>query len=239
MSSKTLEGPRAPALKTPVKQLIVLLHGYGADGQDLFPLHRLWQPILPHAVFIAPNAPEPCALNPMGYQWFDLDVANLQTNIENAQRGAPLNGMEELLQGARAASPVLNRFLDDELASYGLPGSQLALIGFSQGAKMALYTGLRRDPGPAAIIGYSGSLPGADRLAAEIKSRPQVLLAHGEADPIVPFAAMEQAASALKAAGVPVKTMAEPGLGHAISEAALTETGHLLAQVFASDHEKA
>lgn len=235
MAAVKLDGPRAAPLKAPVKQLVVLLHGYGADGQDLFPLHRVWQPILPHAAFVAPNAPQRCAINPMGYQWFDLDIANLEANIARAQRGEPMSGMQELLTGARSAAPILDQFLDDELARYGLPGSQLALIGFSQGAKMALYTGLRRDPGPAAIIGYSGSLPGADLLADEIKSRPPVLLAHGEADPVVPFAAMAEAAAALQAADVTVTTLPEPGLGHAISEAALVQTGQLLADVFAAD----
>ena len=180
-----LDGPRfGPLSRGPAQQLVVVLHGLGADGQDLIALAPHWARALPDVAFVAPDAPEPCDMGPYGRQWFSLQD----------RRPAAMAA------GARAARATLDAFLDAELARHSLPGSALALAGFSQGCMMALYTGLRRAVPPAAILGYSGALVAPETLAAEMTGRPPVLLVHGEADEVVPAAASHAAESALRAA---------------------------------------
>jgi phospholipase/carboxylesterase len=197
----SLTGPRlAPASGRAPKALIVLLHGVGADGQDLIGLAPYWAPHLPEAEFLAPDGPEPCDMAPFGRQWFSL------------QDRTPA----VMEAGLQATAPILNAFLDRALAERGLTDSDLALVGFSQGTMTALYTALRRPRPCAALVGYSGALLAAGSLARHIRSRPPVLLVHGEDDPVVPFAAMAAAETALQDAGVMVETLARPGLGHSI-----------------------
>ena len=172
-----LDGPRLEPRSGPARQLIVFLHGYGADGNDLIDIGRAWQGLLPHAAFVSPHAPEPCGQAPVGKQWFPLTFRD----------------PNERWIGANKAAPVLESFLDAELKRRNLPPSALALVGFSQGTMMALHVGLRRAVAPFAIVGYSGLLvvpPDADpdKLAAEIKSRPPVLLIHGDQDELDPGA---------------------------------------------------
>src|SRR5690349_21159626 len=162
-----LGGPRLDPRGGQAKRLVVFLHGYGADGNDLIDIGRAWQALLPDTAFVSPHAPEPCGQAPMGRQWFPLFTR------------AP----NERWDGARKAAPVIDRFLDAELARRKLPPSALALVGFSQGTMMALQVGLRRAAPPTAIVGYSGIfvLPdnaAPDSVAGEIKSRPPVLLVH-------------------------------------------------------------
>ncbi len=222
LDGRHLDGPRmGPASGGPAKQIVVLLHGLGADGQDLIGLAAEWAPALPDAAFVAPDAPEPCDMGPYGRQWFSL------------QDRSPA----VMAAGARAARAGLDAFLDAELAQAGLPGTALALAGFSQGCMMALYTGLRRTVPPAAILGYSGALLAAEALAAEMPplppgDRPPVLLVHGEADDIVPVQATRAAESALREAGVPVEALYRPGLGHGIDEAGLAAGRRWLAAAF-------
>lgn len=214
-----LDGPRiAPHDGGKAKQLVVLLHGYGADGGDLTGIGRQWRQQLPNAAFVSPNAPEFCKNPPIGYQWFDLDPG--------------LTGADQLFEGASTTAPVLNNFIDTELEALGLDGSALALVGFSQGTMMALHVALRRDPGPAAVIGYSGLLPGPDKLAADIKSKPEVLLVHGDNDPRIPVAALHQAKGALEAAGVNVRAHIAPGIGHGIDGEGTWTGGAFLKEVF-------
>ena len=207
----SLDGPRmAPLSGGPAKQLVVVLHGLGADGQDLIDLAGHWAAALPDAAFVAPDAPEACDMGPYGRQWFSLQD----------RRPAVM------ATGAMAARGVLDGFLDAELGRLGLPGSALALAGFSQGCMMALYAGLRRAVPPAAILGYSGALLAPDSLATEMPAlpagaRPPVLLVHGEADDIVPVQATRAAEAALRQAGVPVEALYRPGLAHGIDEAGL------------------
>ena len=203
----SLDGPRmAPLSGGPAKQLVVVLHGLGADGQDLIELAAHWAPALPDAAFVAPDAPEACDMGPYGRQWFSLQD----------RRPAVMAA------GALAARGALDGFLDAELGRLGLPGSALALAGFSQGCMMALYAGLRRAVPPAAILGYSGALLAPEALATEITGRPPVLLVHGEADDIVPVQATRAAEAALRQAGVPVEALYRAGLAHGIDEAGLT-----------------
>jgi phospholipase/carboxylesterase len=218
MQTMALDGPSvAPKSGAKAKQLVVFLHGYGSNGEDLISLAPYWADLLPDAEFISPNAPFPCEQNPFGgFQWFGLE-----------DRSAEMR-----LGGTRAAATHLDRFLDVALKQRRLDESKLALVGFSQGTMMSLHVGPRRTVAPAAIVGYSGALIGADVLAAEVKSTPPVLLVHGTADPVVPFAALDAAAKALQASGFTVETLARPGLPHSIDPEGLARGGGFLQENF-------
>lgn len=219
MSAAEIDGPRLEPRTGPAKRLVVFLHGYGADGNDLIEIGRAWQPLLPDTAFVSPHAPQPCAGAPMGRQWFALTFRD----------------PDERWNGVNAAAPILNRFLDAELARRKLPASALALVGFSQGTMMALHVGLRRAVAPAAIVGYSGLfvLPnGAEpaAVAAEIKSRPPVLLIHGDQDELIPVQALFHATQALAALEIPAEWHVSAGIGHGIDQEGLRQGGEFLAR---------
>ena len=204
--SLPLDGPIvSPAAGGAARSMVVLLHGYGSNGEDLIGLAPYWREALPHTVFLAPNAPQPCPGAPGGYQWWAL------TDLSRGGRAA----------GVRQAAAAVNAYLEAQLARYGLPDEKLALVGFSQGTMMALHVGPRRARTLAGIVGYSGMLADPDALAAEVRTRPPILLVHGEADPMVPFTAMAQAGTTLSALGFEIATHASPGLGHSIDAAGL------------------
>lgn len=216
---ESLSGPRlAPADGGAARQLVVLLHGLGADGGDLIGLGGNLAPLLPGAAFLAPNAPEPCDMAPSGYQWFSLSS----------------EGEAGRSDGVRRAAPALERFLDDELEGAGLSDSRLALIGFSQGAMMALHVGLRRRRDCAAIVAYSGALVDAESLAHEVRAKPPIMLIHGGADDLIPPEAMFAAVGALGAAGLPAEWHVSVGTGHAIDEAGLRLGAEFLVRAFAT-----
>jgi phospholipase/carboxylesterase len=208
-----LTGPGLkPASGKNPSSLVVLLHGVGADGNDLIGLAPYWAPLLPDTEFLAPDGPAPCDMAPFSRQWFSLQ-----------DRSA-----EAILAGVQATAPVLDAFLDEALKARGLGDDRLALVGFSQGTMMSLYVGPRRPKPCAAILGYSGALVGPQLLAKEIRSKPKTLLVHGDADPVVPFAALGNAQKILAGLGVPVETLACPGMGHSIDEAGLKRGGEFL-----------
>ncbi|HLT02542.1 MAG TPA: prolyl oligopeptidase family serine peptidase, partial [Geminicoccaceae bacterium] len=138
-----------------------------------------------------------------------------------------------LLLGVQAVAPIVNAFLDAELERYRLGDHQLALVGFSQGTMTALHVALRRPRALAGVLGYSGALLGADRLAREVRSRPPVFLIHGDADEVVPVHAMYAAVAALQAAGVPVQWSVRPGVPHAIDPDSIAHGAAFLAAAFA------
>ena len=218
MSDPQLSGPSyGPASGGAPKRLVVFLHGRGANGHDLIGLAPFIAPHLPDALFLSPDAPHPCDMAPIGLQWFSL--------IERTP--------ENIAVGVRSAAPLVDAFLDHHLARHGLTDAELALFGFSQGCMMALHVGLRRSQTPAAVLGYSGLLAAPDAVATEATVKPHVLLVHGEADEIVPHAALPAAEAALKAAGVPVEAVSRPGLGHGIDEDGIERAVATLARVFA------
>jgi phospholipase/carboxylesterase len=226
----TLDGPRvAPASGRPARQLVLLLHGYGANGEDLIGLAPHWQGLLPDAAFVAPNAPQPIPGVPMGRQWFSL--SHYDPNMLRRDPSQASQTHNEMLLGAQRAARGLNEFIDAELARLRLETDRLALVGFSQGTMMALHIGLRRAPGPACILGYSGALVGADKLADEIAARPAVMLIHGDADDVVPFEALFAATNALAAAGAAVQWHIAHGSGHGIDPEGLALGGGFLEQL--------
>jgi len=227
--SAELNGPRLDPQVGPAKRLVVFLHGYGADGNDLIELGRQWRKLLPDAAFVSPHAPERCSGAPMGRQWFALNAAALSPDDPR--------GEEERWRGVVAARPALDAFLDAELARFGLDDSRLALVGFSQGSMLALHVGLRRRRAPAAIVAYSGLLIGPDKLA-EATARnmkgapPPILLLHGDQDPLIPLEAMLAASDDLARAEIPNQWHLSFGTGHGIDAGGLRHGGLFLAQAF-------
>jgi phospholipase/carboxylesterase len=215
-----LDGPRwGPAEGGRPGKLVVLLHGLGADGFDLIDLAPGWGKAVPQAAFVAPHAPEPCDIAPYGRQWFSV------------QDRTPAR----MLAGVESAAAHLHAFLDAETARLGLTAADVALMGFSQGAMTALFTGLRRDPPPAAILAYAGRLIGAEALPAALRGRPPVLLVHGEDDDVVPVQGSQDAERVLQGLGVPVESAWRPGLAHGLDEAGIALGGLMLQRHLAGE----
>lgn len=211
-----LDGPRwGPKAEGAPRQLVVLCHGVGADGHDLIDLAPGWGPTLPHALFVSPDAPERYDQAPMGRQWFSL-----------ADRTPA-----KLEAGVAIAAAALGQFIDNQLTSLELPADAYALMGFSQGAMTALYTGLRRKVPPRAILAYSGALLAPERLA-EATARPPILLVHGVADPTVPVERSQLAEVALRDAGFEVETLYVPRLEHGIDTTGLAFGALFLQRAF-------
>ena len=214
-----LDGPRTgPASGGAAKQLVVLLHGLGADGNDLISLAPIMGQFLPDAAFVSPHAPFACDMAPFGRQWFSL------------QDRSP----EAMHVGAERARHSLAAFIDEELERHDLEPRHLALVGFSQGTMMSLHTALRMTEPVAAIVGYSGLLIAPDRLKEELAVRPPVLLIHGSADEVVPALSMPAAELALSELSVPVKSLLCAGLGHSIDEQGLKAGLSFLMEGFAA-----
>ncbi|OYX87639.1 MAG: phospholipase [Rhizobiales bacterium 17-65-6] len=192
-----LDGPRLAPRTAPADALVVLIHGYGADGRDLIDIGEIWAERLPGAAFVAPHAPHPCGQAPVGREWFPLTQFDLHT----------------LRRGVEGAAPDLARFIGAELARLGLGPDRLVLMGFSQGAMMALHLALALPAAPAAVVAYSGLWAGGEPPR---HAPPPLLLIHGGADEVVPAAALQASVSALAQAGVPAQWHLSPDLGHGI-----------------------
>lgn len=210
-----IDGPRRPAKSGTSNSLVIFLHGYGADGNDLIGLADPLSSILTDTEFVSPNAPEPCAMSPSGRQWFPISYLDGSSE-------------EAMMAGYQRAMDSLNAFIDAEITRTGFTADRIALVGFSQGTMMSLAIGPRRENPLAAIVGFSGRLIEPEKLAAEIKSRPPVLLIHGDADEVVPPSSLEDAANALVALDIPVSAAMRPGLGHGIDERGLVAAAQFL-----------
>lgn len=202
--TRELRFGRKAARSGEASSLVVFLHGYGADGADLLGLADPLAPHLPGTVFVAPDAPEPCAGNPFGRQWFPIPW------LDGSSEAAAAEGL------ARSAAD-LDAFLDAQLLAEGMTPDRLAVVGFSQGTMMALHVLPRRSEPVAAIVAFSGRLLRPEALAAEARSKPPVLLVHGDQDPMVPFADMELAGRALTGAGFQTWGHVMKGTGHGIA----------------------
>lgn len=219
MAGARMDGPRLPARGREARQLVVFLHGYGADGHDLIAIAREWQRWLPDAVFVAPHAPDRCMQSPSGRQWFPLTFRD----------------PDERWRGVVEARPALDAFLDAELDHNGLDDARLALVGFSQGTMMALHVGLRRRGRVAGIVGYSGMLvdPSGSEPSPDVATqRPAVLLVHGDADQVIPIEALVMSADRLGEADIPCEWHLSQGVGHGIDPAGLRHGGLFLRRCF-------
>ncbi len=180
----------SPSSKNKPRQAIILCHSYGGDGKDISALAINWRRFLPDAIFLCPNAPEVCAVNSQGYQWFDL------TSEEE----------EVILEKSLIAEEKLNTFLDQVFDNFQLESTNLALVGFSQGCMMSIQVGLKRKKQINCLIGYSGKVINQKHLANNINSKPKIFLMHGENDTIVSPTHLLEAKEYLKKSGINVKT---------------------------------
>ena len=203
-----LNGPfNEPARGGAPSSLIVIMHGWGADANDLADLAYPMSLRFPGAAFFIPNAPDPCAMNPMGRQWFDLG---------------------DTTDGPAAAGTVIEEAVTAAAAELGLDMTAVALTGFSQGGMMSLHCGLHMADRPQAVVSFSGALLGIGDIA-ESNGRPSVMLIHGTDDQVVPFSMMEAASTILATHGIEAACVTRPGLGHGIDPDALTSAIDFLA----------
>ncbi|MBT6416457.1 hypothetical protein [Candidatus Puniceispirillum sp.] len=206
-----LSGPFVdPARGGKASSLIIMLHGWGADGNDLADLAYPFSVRFPGAAFFVPHAPEACSMNPAGRQWFDI---------------------EDRVTGPVIAAPVIETAIAAAASALGLDNNASALMGFSQGGMMSLHCGLRMAEKPAAIVSFSGALLVYDDLVATEDSRnfPAVQLIHGTQDLVVPFEMMDVSADILKGLGADVSRVPRDGLGHGIDADALSAAIEFLA----------
>jgi len=200
--SPQLDGPfRAPKSGT-AKQLVIFLHGYGASGDDLIAIGHEWADGLPDAAFVAPNAPEVCEAFAAGYQWFSIRAIDPQAFEREKQ--------------AEKALPLLNAYIDAQMAKWGVTEGNVAVVGFSQGAMMAMYAMPRRKTACAGVVGYSGMLIEAEALKSSTMVKMPVLAIHGSMDEVVPASMLNSIGEGFEAAGFNVETIMRPGLGHGI-----------------------
>ncbi len=195
---------RRAAQSGTANSLVVFLHGYGADGNDLLGLADPLSPHMPDTAFVAPDAPDPCTNNPMGYQWAPIPWLDGSSEAQATEAFA-------------ASAADVDAMLDGLLDEYGLAPDRLVLFGFSQGCMISLHVTPRRAQPAAGVVGMSGRLLMPERLEAETLSRPPVLLVHGDADEVVPFASMQAAGEALTGAGFTVYAHVMKGTGHGIA----------------------
>ena len=200
---KMISGPFVEPLsgKSP-KQIVIFVHGYGADGNDLIGLANYFQSSLPNAIFLSPHAPEPCPMNPVGYQWFDLTSRD------------PAVLWKKIL----IAADHLNEYIDEKLNEYKINDENLALVGFSQGTMMSLHVSLRRKKTMAAVLGYSGKLIAPELLKNDLNAKPSIYLIHGDQDPMVPYQETLNAEASLKEYDVEIKSHISKFTQHSIAE---------------------
>lgn len=217
----TLESKSRPALSGTRSSLVVFLHGYGADAADLLGISDVLGPHLPNTEFHAPDAPERCAGNPFGFQWFPIPW------LDGSSEQAAETSME-------ASVDLLNGYLDHLAESTGVPAERTCLYCFSQGTMMGLHVAARREKAFAGVVGFSGRLIAPERLSVDTVSKPPVLLVHGDHDDVVPFASMGQASTALLEAGFEVYNHVMQGTGHGISPDGLSVSLAFLRERFSA-----
>ncbi|HTM76055.1 MAG TPA: phospholipase [Devosia sp.] len=213
-----LSGPMlAPLSGAAPKQLVVLLHGYGSNGDDLIGLAPAWQPLLPDALFLSPNAHEPVPGYPSGYQWF----APAMSGDRVAARQV----------GLLAAAPVLVEFLTQLWSQTGLSAKDTILAGFSQGAMMALHTGLSLPDKLMGVVAFSGSFQPAANFGDPDLPKPPVCIVHGDMDQVVGPELGDAANAALVGAGYDVRYHISRGVGHGIAPDGLAFASDFIATV--------
>ena len=166
-----------PEKNLSINNAIILLHGYGGGGEDISMLTLNWKRFLPNTVFLCPDGPETCTINPVGFQWFDL--------LDQSQ--------EQILSKSLIAEKKLNKFIDEVKDNNGISAEKISLSGFSQGCMLVLQTGIKRKDKINSIIGYSGKILDTEHLSKNINSRPKITLMHGEKDQVVTIEAFLEA----------------------------------------------
>lgn len=229
MHNSILNGPsRSPASGMPARQAIVFLHGYGADGNDLISLTSYFAESLPDAAFFSPHAPEQFELSSIGRQWFSLQGYDPNLFLEDQNLLA--NTLKNMYEGAEKSAVYLSNYLDHILTDLNLRPDALALVGFSQGTMMAMHVGLQRSPAFGAIVGFSGALLGGEYLAKEGKSKPPILLVHGETDEVVPISAFTEMQRVLDSQNIEYFSHVIPNHGHGIEQIGLRYARSFLSQ---------
>ena len=190
MTNYNLEVTTISALsKSKPRQAIVLCHGYGGDGRDISVLANTWQRFLPECIFLCPNAPEICVVNPQGYQWFDLTSEK----------------EEVILEKSLIAEEKLNIFLNQVLDNFQLDTNNLALVGFSQGCMISIQIALKKKKQINCLVGYSGKVVNQKHLSDNINSKPKMFLMHGANDTIVSPTYLLEAKEYLVSRGLKIK----------------------------------
>lgn len=185
------------------KNLVIFVHGYGANGADLIGLADPLAPHMPETIFYAPDAPDRVPGAPFGFQWFPIPWLD-GSSQEAAEKGLA------------AAADDLNHFITDTMEREGIGPENTILFGFSQGTMLSLHIAPRRDKAIAGVVGFSGRLLSPDGLG-EAAHKPPILLVHGDADGVVPFQSMPEAADTLQKAGFDIYTHVMAGTGHGIA----------------------
>ena len=206
---------------TEIKNAIILLHGYGGDGKDISMLTLNWKRHLPNTVFICPDGHEKCAINPLGYQWFDLTKED------------PSYILEESIK----AENVIKKFIEEVKTEYNLSNQQICLSGFSQGCMMSLNVGLTSNEKFLCIVWFSVKIIDQINLKDRIKNRSDTLLIHGDVDQIVPSIHLLEAKDFLIRNNIPVETLLIKNCDHHIPiEASSTALNYILKKNLTSDH---
>ena len=205
-----------PEEGTEIKNAIILLHGYGGDGKDISMLTLNWKRHLPNTIFICPNGHEKCAINPSGYQWFDLTKED------------PSYILEESIK----AENVIKKFIEEVKTEYNLSNQKICLSGFSQGCMMSLNVGLTSNEKFLCVVGFSGKIIDQINLKDRIKNRTDTLLIHGDVDQIVPSTHLLEAKDFLIRNNIPVETLLIKNCDHHIPiEASSTALNYILKKI--------
>jgi phospholipase/carboxylesterase len=202
-----------PENESEIKNAIILLHGYGGDGKDISMLSLNWKRHMPNTVFICPNGHEPCAMNPSGYQWFDLS------------KDDPIYILEQSVK----AENIIKKFIEEIKLEFNLSNKQICLSGFSQGCMMSLNVGLTLEERFSCIVGFSGKIIDQDNLKNRIKNKTDTLLIHGDTDQIVPSINLLEAKDFLIRNDVKVDTLLIKNCDHYIPiQASSTALNYIL-----------
>ena len=173
-----------------IKSAVILLHGYGGDGKDISILSLNWKRHMPNTIFICPNGHEPCAINPSGFQWFDLTKDDTDYIIDQSIK----------------AEDKIKIFINEIKQEFNLKNNQICLSGFSQGCMMSLNVGLTSDEKFSCIVGFSGKIIDQNNLKLRIKNSTKTLLIHGDADQVVPSTHLLEAKDFLIRNNIEVET---------------------------------
>ncbi len=184
----------------PIKNVIILLHGYGGDGKDISMLTLNWKRFLKNTLFLCPNGHEKCEINPMGFQWFDLSK----------------NDEKYILEKSIEAEKIINKFIQEVKNKYQVLNKNIVLCGFSQGCMMAINAGVTSEQEYNCIVGFSGKIINRDNLQSKLKNKSKILLIHGDQDEIVSSTFLLEAKDFFKRNKFDIQTNLIKNCGHHI-----------------------